>query len=150
VYGHPDLWPRCQQRDRLARIADAIVAGAVIVIFVVLCVALLGGCATFTAPENERRVTEYGASGGAGVLVPADAQGRIGGCRLVVAGAADGCMRYTGESCEYASPDCSDSSGPAPDDQTGQRTETPAAGLLDQLQQLLEGGSDAEIDSEAP
>lgn len=70
--------------------------------------ALLAGCASVTEPANERRVTEYGATGG----LPAQFGGAIGGCRLVMAGQTDGCLRYVGTQCSYTSPQCAQPATP--------------------------------------
>ena len=67
---------------------------------VVLC--LVAGCASFAAPKNEFRVTEY--AGEAGVALFGDAV--IGGVRVIQGGAVDACVVYTGEHATVRSRGC--------------------------------------------
>lgn len=67
-----------------------------------IALSLICGCASFTKPDNEIRVTEYGADGS--YLM--QASGAIGGCRLIEMGAAKSCLRYTGKSCSVESDAC--------------------------------------------
>jgi hypothetical protein len=67
-----------------------------------LLVALLSGCASFTKPDNEIRITEYGGEGS--YLM--QASGAIGGCRIIEMGATAACVRYKGEACNVVSAAC--------------------------------------------
>ena len=69
---------------------------------VIALLALLAGCATVTHPDNELRVTEYGADGSYIV----QASGQVAGCRAVQTGEIKGCLRFKGTSCSFASAGC--------------------------------------------
>lgn len=63
----------------------------------------LGGCSTLTNPDNELRVTEYGANGS----YLAQVDGKVGGVRVVAKGAINGCLEYKGDKAKYKSEGCS-------------------------------------------
>lgn len=69
---------------------------------ILMLLALAAGCASFTRPENEIRVTEYGADGS--YLM--QASGAVSGCRVVQAGTIHGCLKFHGASCAFQSDDC--------------------------------------------
>lgn len=57
---------------------------------------LLSGCASFTSPTNEIRITEFGT----GIL-----PGQVGGCRIIQEGKVDAEILYEGEKCRvYKAP----------------------------------------------
>lgn len=66
-------------------------------------IVLLTGCSTVTKPDNELRVTEYGANGS--YLTNFD--GKVAGVRVVAKGTIDGCLEYKGAKAKYTSKDCS-------------------------------------------
>lgn len=63
---------------------------------------LVAGCSTVTNPDNELRVTEYGANGN----YLQQATGSVGGVRVVSKGVIEGCLKYTGEKAKFTSKDC--------------------------------------------
>lgn len=63
---------------------------------------LLSGCASFTKPEKEIRITEYGGEGS--YLM--QASGAVGGCRITEMGVAGACVRYNGKACNVVSAAC--------------------------------------------
>ncbi len=68
----------------------------------ILLLAMLAGCASFTKPDNEVRVTEYGGEGS--YLM--QASGAVGGCRVIEMGATAACVRYKGKACNVVSAAC--------------------------------------------
>lgn len=70
--------------------------------FLLLLSIALSGCASFTEPPNELRVTEYGADGS----YLAQASGMVAGCRAVQAGDVKGCMVFKGKTCKFESAGC--------------------------------------------
>lgn len=71
-------------------------------IIIAALVLALAGCASFTKPENELRVTEYGGNGS----YMAQASGQIAGCRAIQGGDVKGCMRFKGTTCSFVSEGC--------------------------------------------
>lgn len=64
---------------------------------------LVAGCATVTNPDNEIRVTEYGANGS--YLTNFD--GKVAGVRVTTKGDVKGCLEYKGPKAKFTSKDCS-------------------------------------------
>jgi len=71
-------------------------------LLIVLLTLAMAGCSTITSPDNELRVTQYGADGS----YLAQASGQIAGCRAVQAGEVKGCMVFKGTTCTFKSADC--------------------------------------------
>lgn len=71
--------------------------------YLLISLIFLGGCASVTKPDNELRVTEYGANGN--YLTNFD--GKVAGVRVVAKGTIDGCLEYKGAKAKYTSKDCS-------------------------------------------
>jgi hypothetical protein len=71
--------------------------------YLLISLLALGGCASVTKPDNELRVTEYGANGS--YLTNFD--GKVAGVRVVAKGTIDGCLEYKGAKAKYTSKDCS-------------------------------------------
>lgn len=71
--------------------------------YLLISLLVLGGCASVTKPDNELRVTEYGANGS--YLTNFD--GKVAGVRVVAKGTIDGCLEYKGAKAKYTSKDCS-------------------------------------------
>lgn len=71
--------------------------------YLLISLIFLGGCASVTKPDNELRVTEYGADGS--YLTNFD--GKVAGVRVVAKGTIDGCLEYKGAKAKYTSKDCS-------------------------------------------
>lgn len=61
----------------------------------------IGGC-TLLSPDNELRVTEYGGDGS--YLM--QASGQVAGCRVVQAGATQGCLTVKTKTCRFTSAGC--------------------------------------------
>jgi len=70
--------------------------------YLLISLIFLGGCASVTKPDNELRVTEYGANGN----YLQQATGSVGGVRVVSKGVIEGCLKYTGEKAKFTSKDC--------------------------------------------
>lgn len=70
--------------------------------YLLVSLIFMTGCATVTKPDNELRVTEYGANGN----YLQQATGSVGGVRVVSKGVIEGCLKYTGEKAKFTSKDC--------------------------------------------
>lgn len=70
--------------------------------YLLVSLIFMTGCATVTKPDNELRVTEYGANGN----YLQQATGSVGGVRVVSEGVIEGCLKYTGEKAKFTSKDC--------------------------------------------
>lgn len=66
-----------------------------------LLLPFLAGC-TLLSPENELRVTEYGADG----TYLMQASGAVAGCRVTQIGTTTGCLKVKTSICAYTSAGC--------------------------------------------
>jgi hypothetical protein len=100
------------ERQAFERMLDLVmtpIAFFVDFLMLAILVASLQGCASFTKPAREIRVTEYTGTASPGLVGAPYVSGDlvVAGCRLVLSKTeGEGCMRYKGKACSYASKDC--------------------------------------------
>ena len=73
-----------------------------------VALALVAGCASFTKPDNEIRVTEYSGSAEPGLVGTAYVTGdlAVDGCRVIESGSVHVCTVYKGRTCTVQSAGC--------------------------------------------